>query len=86
MGVEPGESIQAFADEMQLVMSKHDEDKGESWMDCPAKYLLDGLDTEIEELAKARGNLNIANVREELVDIANYCMMLWNRLDDGRGA
>ena len=61
-----------FAMSMQATMRKHQKKKGDSWKDCDIVYLENKLVEEIEEYQKDYEP-------HELVDIANMCMMLWNR-------
>ena len=67
--------IVEFTDEMERVMSKHDKKKGDSWKSCDVRHLDNKLCEEFREWDETNKCSN-----EELVDIANMCMMLWNRL------
>ena len=66
--------IKFFAQEMERVMAKHDEREGDSWKRVPIIFL--------ENKLKQKFNvwdiiLNAHN--DTLVDIANYCMMIYFR-------
>jgi len=64
--------IMKFAEQMEAVMSMHDMKKGDSWKECPLYFLQGKLREEFLEYSKE-------NDYHELLDIANLCMMLWNR-------
>ena len=66
-----------FAEKMETVMREHDEKKGDSWKKCDVKQLDNKLCEEFREWDETNKCSN-----EELVDIANMCMMLWNRLEN----
>lgn len=69
------EEIQNFAEEMERVMEDNSQDKGESWKRMSLGDLNEKLKEELEEWDDEIYS------KEELVDIADCCMMLWNRLD-----
>lgn len=64
--------IELFAMAMETTMSRHDKEKGNSWKWCDIEFLKDKLLEEFDELQKTGD-------KHELVDIANVCMMLFNR-------
>jgi len=66
------EDIEFFAAEMDAVMNEHKPEKGDSWKTCSINYLDMKLDEEVEEYMATRDP-------SELPDIANCCMMLYNR-------
>lgn len=68
--------IEEFSLEMERVMQKHDKLKGDSWKELPYRTLRVLLDKEVEEYIASRS-------KGELVDIANLCMMLYNREGTG---
>lgn len=65
--------IMEFAEEMERVMAEHDNGKGDSWKRIPLSQLDDKLNEEIEE-ARIDGD------KREFVDVANVCMMIWERM------
>lgn len=69
--------IKEFAEEMERVMKKHDKKKGDSWkeegIDCD-DYLWEKLDEEYIECVHES-----ADIKKELIDLANVSMMLWWR-------
>lgn len=74
--------IKTFAEEMEQVMSENDKRKGDSWKEMNINHLLHLLGREYFELNTAV-DLNLEELElKELVDIANFCMMIWNRLKE----
>lgn len=71
--------IMAFAEAMETTLRKHDHKGG--WEECRLNYLMDGVHRELKEadeewdVKNFRGNY--LRVSEELVDVANFCMMFW---------
>ena len=57
---------------MESTLKRHEKAKGDSWKTCDIKFLENKLEEEYLEWA---GNKD----KHELVDIANICMMLFNR-------
>lgn len=74
--------IREFAEKMEEVMSMNDPKKGESWKTCSIEFLEQKLDEEYSEYRKEGDFISdfCLDPEKELVDIANVCMMLWNRL------
>lgn len=79
MKMESGMALAEFIEKMQLVLDEHQEEKGNSWNDCNLQFLLDKLDEEIKEFKEELKPLAKA---QELVDVANMCMMLYHRYVD----
>jgi hypothetical protein len=68
----------AFAKAMDEVLVKNDHKGG--WQDCDINYLRFRLMDEIGEYFHAiASDPNYYPVKEELIDIANFAMMLWDR-------
>jgi len=65
--------LQNFAEAMEQKMRKHDGDWADSWKTCEVNLLQTKLFDEIQEYCKDNSK------EDELVDIANMCMMIWNR-------
>ena len=66
-------AVEAFAEEMENKLLRNDHKGG--WATCDLTYLERKLLEEIIEYLK--------DGREgELVDISNFCMMLWNRKEE----
>jgi hypothetical protein len=66
--------FQAFTSHMARTLLKHSE-KGRSWETCKHSYLVQKLLDEVNEYIKGRHD------KEELIDIANMCLMLYLRED-----
>ena len=74
-------AIHSFAHEMERVMADNDKEKGDSWKGVlPIFQLKYQLINEIEELKIELTDNDGDALKKELVDVANYCMMIWNRL------
>lgn len=77
--------ILEFAEAMELTMRKHDGKKGDSWKTCDIYFLIEKLKEEFDEADCAFDNLvhhdfeDEGQFTAETVDLANVCMMLWNR-------
>lgn len=78
------DGINEFAEAMEKKMAEKDYHKGDSWKQCPEQVLRLGLSNEINEWWQLKLNKpkDHKNEAMELVDIANFCMMLWNRLEE----
>lgn len=50
------------------------------WYDFPREQLLSRLFEEIEELRGAVDKGDDENLKDELLDVANFCMYLWGKL------
>ena len=64
--------IEMFAMAMETTMSRHAKNKGDSWKWCDIDFLKNKLKEEFREYQESGD-------KHELVDIANICMMLFNR-------
>ena len=73
---DPRWQVKAFAEAMEGVLQDND-DKG-GWWNCPIEYLETRLLEEIEEWKQSRKS-SFFEGTDELIDIANFCMMLWDR-------
>jgi len=71
-------ALQKFADQMELVLRKHDHKS--TWRDKPIEALFKLLQLELKECKIAMQYFSVADVRRELIDVANYCMICWDRL------
>ena len=68
------DEILKFAIEMDKIMNKHQHKKGNSWKTLDIDFLKTRLVQEFNEYCKD------TNDRKELIDIANMCMMLYDRI------
>ena len=66
--------VLAFAWVMEQVLSSHDDRPG--WENEEEEYLLQRLQDEYNEVIEAYNN-NEKDKARELVDLANFCMMLY---------
>lgn len=71
-------ALQLFAGAMEVKLKKNDHKTG--WLELPAPALFRLLEIEIEEYKVAAEYFGPTDAKNELVDIANFCMMLWDRL------
>lgn len=65
--------IQEFAEQMERVMQKHDIRKGNSWKRMSVDELTRLLAVKYVETTKG------TPVRNEYIDVANYCMLLYHK-------
>ena len=80
------QEVLRFTDEMERVLKENDHKGG--WSDCPIEYLQARLVEELGEYFRSVA-INIDYQKQygkqkpiaskELVDIANFAMMLWDR-------
>ena len=67
-----------FAMKMEKVLRKHDHKR--AWRELPIEALIRKLMIEIEEFKVAHEFFQVQDTRSELVDIANFALILWDRL------
>lgn len=74
-------AVKQFATRMESRLQDKDAEYGEEgWLDLSVDHLLHRLQTEYEEMRRA---VSIEEgLRDELVDVANLCMMVEDRLRD----
>ena len=75
------EEIRIFAEQMEKVMSEHDKEKGGSWKTMDITNLMDMLVEESEEVEEEISWDYSKRLKDEVVDLANFCMMVWNRIE-----
>jgi len=80
------EEVRLFAEEMEKVLQANDYKGGWDEAHCTMSYLEHRLVEEVGEYFRKLehrliedGYITIDDRRIELVDIANFCMMLWDR-------
>lgn len=71
-------AVVIFAADMERKLRKNDHKT--SWRDLPIEALFRMMMLEIEEYRVAHEFLTVAEARNELVDIGNFAMILWDRL------
>lgn len=69
-----------FALEMERIMAEHDSEKADSWKECDMEYLADKIAEEYKEWENSLDINSFDSDPAELIDLANMCMMVWNRL------
>jgi len=74
--------LAAFVIEMERKLKKNDHKKG--WRELPVEALERLMMIEIEEFKVARDFFEPEDARKELVDIANFAMMLYDRMGHGK--
>lgn len=72
-------ALRAFAEAMEEKLRRHD-GKKTHWQQQPIEALVKLLLLEIEEFKVADEFFTVAEARSELVDIANYAMIVADRL------
>ena len=78
----PRKELREFAAAMELELQRHDPLKGDSWKRMNHNQLTFMLGTVIGRFHKLTTlTLDPAQMRAELVDMANVAMMLYHRLD-----
>lgn len=78
--------VRAFAERMEakLAQNRHKGDR-EGWMSCSPEWLFARLVNEIGEVAQIMAmdpqERHAAGIVDELADVANFCMMLADRIE-----
>lgn len=81
LGLRP--AVLRFACAMETKLRKHDSDRGpDGWLDCSRTWLLERIDQERDELARAVETGHRGTIAAEAVDVANFAMMLFDVLPD----
>ena len=75
--------VVAFAEMMESVLSDHDGDKGDSWKDIDIDVLWPQFHEKYDDLSCFC--CNDQDDQDNLIDLANYAMMLWHRMQLERG-
>jgi len=83
-GVDKRKALKDFCDQMELKLRKNDHKTG--WRDLPEAALFRLMTLEIEEFRLALEFLSVREAMKELPDIANFAMMLYDRLSITGGA
>ena len=69
-----------FALLMEAKLAKKDGEGKTHWRDLPPEALMEFLEIEVRELHAAMRFLSVGEQMGEAVDVANYAMILWDRL------
>ncbi len=75
---EPRYVLRQFASLMEAKLRKNDHKTG--WRELPVEALFRLLMIEVEEFKVAKEFLSVAEARNELLDISNFALFLWDRL------
>lgn len=70
--------LKVFTDEMETVLRRHEHKR--TWREKPVEALFRLLKLEVEEAAVALEFFSAAEAQHEMVDIANFACMLFDRL------
>ena len=76
--LKPRDTLSWFAEEMEKKLRANDHKDG--WHDCSLNWLFDRLLEEVEELRQECARQAGLGVIDEATDVANYCMMLADRV------
>jgi NTP pyrophosphatase (non-canonical NTP hydrolase) len=78
--IEIRKEVQTFAKAMEIVLRQND--YKEHWSTFEPETLFAMLQTEVEELKSAfLLNLTPPEIEKECIDVANFCMMIYNVLE-----
>ena len=72
------DSLINFANKCEEKLKKNDHKS--DWRTLPVEALVRKLEIEIEEFKVALQYEGVEDARNELVDVANFAMMLWDRM------
>src|SRR5262245_23377164 len=72
------EALRTFADQMEKVLKAHDHKS--DWRTRPVQALISKMLLEVKEFEVAIEHFEVKEARNELVDIANFCMIVSDRL------
>ena len=73
--------VQKFAEEMERVLRANDHKGG--WKDMSDEQIYHRIKEELQELEETSiTNIFTWNAKKECVDVANFCMMLFDNLQD----
>lgn len=76
--VQRREALTKFVDRMELVLRQHDHKT--SWRQRPIEALIQLMKLELAEFDVAHEFFEVTEIRKELVDLANYAMIVDDRL------
>lgn len=77
------EELIDFADAMERELQRHDPTKGDSWKTMGLGVLTEIMQQTYSKWTDSWASTNGGDTkieRDELVDMANLCMMLWHRV------
>lgn len=71
-------ALVAFVDQMEVKLRKNEHKR--NWREKPIEALFKLLLLEVEEFKVAHEFFTVGEAKGELVDVANFAMMVWDRL------
>ncbi len=76
------DSVKDFAEAMEAKLKTHDKDRGKhGWVGCDLYYLHARMREELYEYSRSvRDSSDGGGDMDELLDVANFAMMLWDNL------
>lgn len=80
---DPRKAIVIFAQKMEERLLENDEEKGATgWLNegCTVRYLHDSLTEKLSQARQAMNDCSIYDLDKRCVDIANFAMMISDRL------
>lgn len=76
--VQRRQALALFVDQMETKLRKNDHKT--TWREKPIQALVDLMLLELEEFKVAHTHFMVGESRPELVDVANFAMIVWDRL------
>lgn len=74
-----------FVEAMEEILRLHDDQRGvDGWVDANYQHLLDRLTEELKEVRREVRKGNMEGVHREIIDVANFAMMVWVRTAQGK--
>ena len=82
--IELRESVQRFAEAMELKLRTHDKDRGKTgWLDIKDEDVIEdvfSLRSRIDQVIEEETHIDHEKALEEIVDVANFAMMYYDVL------
>lgn len=75
--------LREFVMQMEYKLREHDAEKGEvGWCGDSPTFLLKRVREELQEAEIVASEVNLDRLEQEVVDVANMCMMVWDVLNE----
>ncbi len=75
------ESVKKFAVQMENVLKKYDDERGETgWIEESIQFLINRANEELKEMQIAFEDCDPIKLNREAIDTANFCMMIVDNL------
>lgn len=82
--MEARQEVINFANTMEMVLKENDSKR--NWKNCSRNYCEDRIIEEVGEYFALKSHSliedNIEKAQKELIDIANFCMFVWDKLEE----